>query len=124
MSAPGWYPNPAGHGGLRYFDGDDWTEHETPLMADAERAKHLAQTVTIEASRGARIESHTAFSAVVVFPAQQPNHALHFVLCLLTCWMWALVWMAVSGGKPERRFLIRIDEYGLVTRTRVFASYG
>ena len=26
---PGWYPNPAGGGGQRYWDGTRWTEHQT-----------------------------------------------------------------------------------------------
>ena len=24
---PGWYEDPAGTGGERYFDGDEWTKH-------------------------------------------------------------------------------------------------
>lgn len=27
-SAPGWYPDPRGGDGLRFWDGDQWTEHE------------------------------------------------------------------------------------------------
>lgn len=27
MSSPGWYPDPAGSGRQRYFDGTNWTEH-------------------------------------------------------------------------------------------------
>jgi uncharacterized RDD family membrane protein YckC len=31
MAAPaGWYPDPDGSGGQRYFDGTDWTEHRAP----------------------------------------------------------------------------------------------
>jgi hypothetical protein len=36
MSAPmraGWYPDPSGSGGLRYFDGYRWTDHvSAPLV--------------------------------------------------------------------------------------------
>ncbi|GAB3216998.1 DUF4352 domain-containing protein [Mycolicibacterium hippocampi] len=30
MSAPGWYPDPAGSGQQRYFDGNDWTGQYAP----------------------------------------------------------------------------------------------
>lgn len=29
----GWYADPAGSGGLRYWDGNGWTEHVTPVAA-------------------------------------------------------------------------------------------
>ncbi len=31
----GWYADPAGSGGLRYWDGSGWTEHVTPVAATA-----------------------------------------------------------------------------------------
>lgn len=30
MSAPGWYPDPAGTPQRRYFDGTAWTDHYAP----------------------------------------------------------------------------------------------
>lgn len=30
MSAPGWYPDPSGNGGMRYFNGNDWSEYRRP----------------------------------------------------------------------------------------------
>ncbi|HEY7050903.1 MAG TPA: DUF2510 domain-containing protein [Mycobacterium sp.] len=29
-SGPGWYPDPSGIHGRRYFDGNDWTDHRAP----------------------------------------------------------------------------------------------
>ena len=33
MTTPaGWYPDPDGSGGRRYFDGESWTEHRAPVV--------------------------------------------------------------------------------------------
>jgi hypothetical protein len=34
--APGWYPDPAGPGNMRWWSGDGWTEHLSPVVAPAE----------------------------------------------------------------------------------------
>jgi hypothetical protein len=31
--APGWYPDPAGPGNLRWWSGEAWTEHLSPVIA-------------------------------------------------------------------------------------------
>lgn len=33
MSQPGWYPDPNGGGGLRWWDGTQWTQHVQPQQA-------------------------------------------------------------------------------------------
>ncbi|MEO7586948.1 MAG: DUF2510 domain-containing protein [Arachnia sp.] len=35
MSAPGWYPDPTGADGLRYWDGQQWTANTSPAPSDA-----------------------------------------------------------------------------------------
>lgn len=77
MTQPGWYPNPNGFGGHRYFDGQQWTIHNTPPV------QHR-QTVPI---------------------VQGPNHALHAVLTLFTFWFfggWAWIWLIVALGNKRR----------------------
>ena len=37
-AAPGWYHDPAGSGGLRYFDGWQWTQHVAPAPSAAAAA--------------------------------------------------------------------------------------
>ncbi len=62
---------------------------------------------------GARIESQTQDQAVVVY-GKPVNHVLHLILTLVTCGLWAIVWviMALAGG--EKRQVIRVDPYGNV----------
>jgi hypothetical protein len=92
-SRPGWYPDPSGKPGQRYFDGANWTEHFTPhidasgpeLMYGMERAPVAMRQPT----------------AVV----EGPNHALHAVLTLLTFWAcggWAWVWLIVALSNKKR----------------------
>ena len=72
-SAAGWYSDPSGTPGQRYFDGTDWTEHQAALpanriMSDDERAEILNQALATAVARGGRIKlSHTCFQAVIVY---------------------------------------------------------
>ncbi len=66
----------------------------------------LAQAVTVDVARGAQIESHTAFSAVVVYPTVKTcNHPWHAVLTLFTCGLWVVVWLLDWGvqTRPPHR---------------------
>jgi hypothetical protein len=71
--AAGWYPDPGGTPGQRYFDGTDWTEHQAALpadriMSDDVRAEILNQALATAVARGGRIKlSHTRFQAVIVY---------------------------------------------------------
>ena len=115
-AAPGWYPDPSGAPGQRYFDGADWTEARQaaplrPVLPDAERSALLDRAVAEAVARGGRIESRTAFQAVIV-NGKQVNNVLHVLLFLFTCGLWLFVWLflLVSGG--EKRQVLTIDPYG------------
>src|SRR5574337_1368474 len=75
---PGWYPDPSGNGGQRYFDGTRWTAHFAPPPPPP---------------------------AIVVTSAT--NHALHLILTLITCGLWLPVWvvMAVVGSASQVRYM-------------------
>jgi hypothetical protein len=60
----GWYPDPGGTPGQRYFDGTDWTEHRAAppanrIVSDDERAENQALATAV--ALGGRVESHTRF---------------------------------------------------------------
>lgn len=78
---PGWYPDPSGGPGQRYFDGREWAF--SAMQASVNPAGLV---------RG-------------------PNNALHLALTVLTCGMWLPVWLVLvvndnrqmrAAGLPAR----------------------
>lgn len=47
----GWYADPAGSGGLRYWDGAGWTDHVTPVAAPVGASSVAAPTSTGRSGR-------------------------------------------------------------------------
>ena len=91
---PGWYPDPSGGPGQRYFDGQQWTLHAPPPPPPT--------TIVINNNVGA---------PAPVLVTTGPNHGLHLVLTLLTCGMWLPIWLLVAivgnrqvhvAGQPTR----------------------
>ncbi|OBK90815.1 DUF2510 domain-containing protein [Mycolicibacter sinensis] len=77
----GWYPDPSGNGGQRYFDGKAWTEHFSP-PPPPQPSIVINNTNTVGGG------------AVIV--SKGPNHALHLVLTLITFGLWLPVWVLVA----------------------------
>ncbi len=122
----GWYPDPSGAPGQRYFDGNDWTEarQQAPvhrMMSDEERAEILNQWVAAAVSRGGRVEGHTRFQAVIVY-GRPVNHVLHAILTIFTCLLWGIVWLILAGTGGERREVLQIDPYGNVISSGISKS--
>ena len=90
----GWYPNPSGAPGQRYFDGREWTAHhrgtpQQPMPVSPAPLPHPPPPIPMQTS-------------VVV---SGPNHALHAVLTLLTFWAcggWAWIWLIVAVSNRRR----------------------
>jgi hypothetical protein len=81
---PGWYPDPSGGPGQRYFDGHQWTIPAPPPII---------------------------INNNIVAPASRPNTALHLALTVFTCGMWLPVWLIIAlvdnqqaraVGRPSR----------------------
>jgi hypothetical protein len=83
---PGWYPDPSGTPGQRYWDGRQWTHH-APLPQPS-----------------IAINNNVGTPAPVVF-ITGPNHALHLILTVFTCGLWLPIWLlivAVAGHSRVR----------------------
>ena len=78
MTAAGWHPDPSGQPGLRYYDGQRWTEHFTPTPPP------MPQVNVAVSTGGGGV-----------------NHALHAVLTFVTCGLWLPIWIlcALFGGR-------------------------
>lgn len=75
MTTPaGWYPDPSGQLGQRYFDGQRWTQHFTPHAPAAP-----APTVAVAVANGGG--------------SNGGMHVVHLLLTLLTCGMWLPIWI-------------------------------
>lgn len=113
----GWYLDPSGTPGQRYFDGTNWTESRQEhapalrIASDDERAEALNQAIATAVARGGRVESHTRFQAVIVY-GHPVNHVLHAILTVFTCLLWGIVWLILGSFGGERREVLQVDPHG------------
>ncbi|MGA5466581.1 DUF2510 domain-containing protein [Mycobacterium sp. NPDC050041] len=101
----GWYPDPAGSGQQRYFDGAGWTDRYAPFPPP---------TIAPSAANSGYVVPAASPARTVV---TGPNHVFHGVLTLLTFWAcggWGWVWLLVAFD--NRRRVDVVDEYGHVGR--------
>ena len=78
MNGPaGWFPDPNGQLGQRYFDGQQWTQHFAP---HAPPAAAPAPAVAVAVANGGG-------------GSNGGMHAVHLLLTLLTCGMWLPIWI-------------------------------
>ena len=117
MPPAGWYPDPNGGPGRRYFDGIDWTQNhlapDRPVLSESERSAVLDRAVMMAVSRGGRVEYRTPTQAVIVY-GRQVNNVLHALLFIFTCGLWLLIWLFLLASGGERREVLDVDPYGSV----------
>ena len=73
----GWFPDPSGQPGQRYYDGQRWTQHFAPTPPPSAPAPPPVVAVAVSSGGGA-------------------NHALHAVLTFLSCGLWLPIWILVA----------------------------
>ena len=91
---------------------------------DRERREALDTRIRELLWQGRRVESQLEFSAVLI-RGQHINHALHFILVVLTAgfwgfdsgaWViWIVVWLALVFFAGVRKELVLVDESGNVS---------
>jgi hypothetical protein len=79
------------------------------MATPAERRLALDGAIRRAQENGARLESRTDYSAVLVV-ANKPNHVLHLVLSVLTLGIWLVTWLLVIRQGNEARVEVSVDE--------------
>jgi hypothetical protein len=105
MNPAGWFPDPAGRLGQRYFDGQNWTEHFAPYPAPGMAAggcyqPYPPQPVAVAVSNGGGV-----------------NHALHAVLTFFTCGMWLPIWILMAIFGNSSRSSVAVAGHGVNVTT-------
>ncbi len=121
-SPAGWYPDPSGAPGQRYFDGTQWTQHHSPAAArlsHEERVDLLNEALGREISqRRGRVESRTPYQVVIVYGSKlEVGHLVFAWLTVLTCGLFLIPWLIVAAIRRETRRTLQVDPYGGVTLT-------
>ncbi|WP_299956036.1 phospholipid scramblase-related protein [uncultured Modestobacter sp.] len=92
---PGWYPDPAGSGGVRWWDGQDWTGHVQQPPAAGPRSVLLEQPVLVVEQKTKLVELTNEY-AVFDGNGQQ---------------LGAVVQVGQSGLRKAFRFVSRYDQF-------------
>ena len=90
---PGWYPDPSGIPGQRYWDGQQWGP-----KAPAQQQSRV-------------VINNTVATPAPVYVTAGPNHALHAVLTLFTCGMWLPIWIIVAIADASQSRVVQQTPY-------------
>jgi hypothetical protein len=88
-------------------------EQERCMATDAERRDALDGAIRRALERGARLDSRTDYSAVLVV-VNRPNHLLHLMLSIATFGIWLLAWLLVVLRGNEARIQVSVDEDAVI----------
>ena len=84
-------------------------------LSATERTERLSRLVSSRTLEGWVVvdRNDRDASAVLMSPGKPVNHILHFLIGLVTCGVWWIVWIIlVLTQKKEKRVRLSIDQYG------------
>lgn len=88
------------------------TPAEGPVRKSSdERKEALARAVHTQVAQGARVESQSDYTAILV-RGHRLNNTLHLILTLVTFGLWGIVWICLALFGGEKRMSVGVDEWG------------
>ncbi|MFK4223432.1 hypothetical protein [Streptomyces sp. NPDC019890] len=88
---------------------------------ETQRRLILDWAVNQRIASGWRVESRSETQAILV-RGEPLNHVLHAILSLVTCFLWAFVWVALSVTNRVERVALTVDAHGHVVAVHAPAS--
>jgi hypothetical protein len=107
----GWFPDPSGQPGQRYYDGQRWTQHFAPHPAPY---PYPAQPIV---PGGCYQPYPPQPVAVAVSTGGGVNHALHAVLTFFTCGLWLPIWILMAIFGNSSRSSVAVAGHGVNVTT-------
>ena len=92
-----------------------------PLSFD-ERYERFARTISNATMKGYLVADRNdkTLVAVLVKPQEKENHLLHFLISVISCGFWILVWIIISvNASKEQRVRISYDSAGNYFEERI-----
>ncbi len=83
-----------------------------------ERKAILAAAIRAQVMKGGAVQSQSDFDAVVVFARKAPGCIMFVILLIVTCHLYFWYWL-ITRGKPSKRVMIAVDEFGAVREQKV-----
>ncbi|AHG24354.1 hypothetical protein SEA_JAMIE19_32 [Mycobacterium phage Jamie19] len=106
LPPPGWYPDPAGHGGQRYWDGQRWTGHQAaPPLAAPGGERRFTVNYGFALLAFFSLVGTLLFGLPLLATAGDPEGDVSTFGVLWLMWggMWTLIWAAFAVQHTLRK---------------------
>lgn len=93
----------------------------TPVTVE-ERSERLSRMISSKSLEGYTVvdRNDREATAVLALGGKPVNHVLHLIISLVTCGLWAVVWLLlIITARKEQRIRISVDQYGNLIEEKV-----
>lgn len=88
MTPPGWYPDPVIPNTLRWWTGEEWSEHVSPMPQQT-----APQSPVMYQPQAILVQPGTYYKT---------SHGFHLIMSIITFGLWIPVWIIVGIMNASR----------------------